>query len=325
MRNNKLATGLLLLFCFALMPGLSAGKAAPLKGKKIVFIDSYDRSYQWSDRLIKGFEQIIIPAGISYKLIHMDTKNNDSEDFKKKTAIDAKRIIDEYKPDIIVASDDPASKYIIMPYYKDANIPVIFCAVNWDASLYGYPYKNSTGMIEVDFVEETVNFLRKYAKGDRLAYICPNDETSRKVAKIYNESFFNGNLKIHIVNNFSEFKNAFLETQKDTDMLLLYNNAGIKGWDHDEAKDFIMRETRIPTGSNNPVMSEFVLVSIPKAPEEFGIFAAEAVIEILRGKKVSDIPVITNKKALLMINMNLADKLGVVFPLSVLKTATQIR
>lgn len=324
MLKNKIPLLLLFFLCVTPLSGLHSQAPYSLKDKKIVFIDSYDRSYEWSDRMIKGFERIIIPAGISYKFIHMDTKKNDTKEYGGKVAVEAKRIIDEYKPDILVAADDPASKYLIMPYYRNSDIPVLFCAVNWDASVYGYPYKNSTGMIEIDFIEEMVNFLKKYAKGDRLAYICPNDETSRKVAKIYNENFFNGNLKVHIVNTFTEFRETFLKTQKEADMIILYNNAGIRDWNDSEAKDFLMRETKVPTGSNNPVMSEFVLISIAKDPEEFGIFAAETAINILKGKKVSDIPVITNKKAMLIVNMTLAGKLNIIFPLSILKTAAKV-
>ncbi|OGV54656.1 MAG: hypothetical protein A2017_19245 [Lentisphaerae bacterium GWF2_44_16] len=274
--------------------------------------------------MLKGFERIIVSHGISYKIIHMNTKGNDSKEYCEKMALEAKKIIDEYKPDILIASDDPASKYLMMPYYSKSDIPIVFCAVNWDASIYGYPYKNSTGMIEIDFIEETVGFLKKYAKGERMAYICPNDETSRKVAKIYNENFFNGNLSIHIVNDFTEFKKVFLDTQQEADMIILYNKEGIRDWNNREAKDFLMTETKVPTGSNNPIMSEFVLISMPKAPEEFGIFAAEAAVNVLKGKKASDIPVLTNKKTILTVNMTLADKLGIVLPLSVLKTATKI-
>ena len=46
----------------------------------------------------------------------------------------AKAEIDAFKPDVVIAADDNASKYLIEPYFKDAALPFVFCGVNWDAS-----------------------------------------------------------------------------------------------------------------------------------------------------------------------------------------------
>lgn len=41
----------------------------------------------------------------------MDTKLNNAEAFKRQAA---KRIIDEWTPDVVVSSDDNATKYLIV-------------------------------------------------------------------------------------------------------------------------------------------------------------------------------------------------------------------
>ena len=57
----------------------------------------------------------------------------------KSAATKAKAVIDELKPDIVIASEDNASKYLIMPLYKNSSIPFVFCGVNFSADAYGFP------------------------------------------------------------------------------------------------------------------------------------------------------------------------------------------
>ncbi len=62
----------------------------------------------------------------------MDTKRNTSEKFKKNAAIRAKTAIENFKPDLIIATDDNASKYLITPYFVDSKTPVVFARLNWN-------------------------------------------------------------------------------------------------------------------------------------------------------------------------------------------------
>ena len=65
-------------------------------------------------------------------IFRMDTKRNTDEEFKKTAALKAKAEIEASKPDVVIAADDNASKYLIQPYFKDASLPFVFCGVNWD-------------------------------------------------------------------------------------------------------------------------------------------------------------------------------------------------
>ncbi|MCP4577871.1 MAG: hypothetical protein GY846_16480 [Deltaproteobacteria bacterium] len=80
--------------------------------------------------------------------------------------------------DVVIAADDNASKYLIKPFYKDAGLPFVFCGVNWDASNYGFPYRNVTGMIEVAGAKELVKILQGYAKGSRVALLADDTLSS---------------------------------------------------------------------------------------------------------------------------------------------------
>ncbi|MCX9009588.1 MAG: hypothetical protein OIN66_00560, partial [Candidatus Methanoperedens sp.] len=104
------------------------------EGKKILYIDSYHAGYEWSDGETRGIEKILNDTGVELKILRMDTKRNDSDAFGKQAGLKAKSVIEEFKPDVVIASDDPAFKYVIMPYYRDATLPFVFCGINWDVS-----------------------------------------------------------------------------------------------------------------------------------------------------------------------------------------------
>ncbi len=152
-----------------------------LNTKRVIFIDSYYYPvYEWAAGEVNGARSILESAGVEMKVISMDTKRNPDEDYIKAAALKAKVEIERYKPDLIIACDDNASKYLIEPYYKNHSIPVVFCGVNWDASVYGYPYKNATGMVEVSMIAELVKELKRYAKGKRLGILAGNVISDRK-------------------------------------------------------------------------------------------------------------------------------------------------
>ena len=301
--------------------GPTPAPAANYAGKKVVFINSYHEGYEWSDGIEHGIHNVLDGTGIEVKFIRLDTKRNQDVEFGKKAGEQAKAEIDAFKPDVIIAADDNAQKYVIVPYYKDTATPVVFAAVNWDASIYGYPASNVTGMIEVELPGQIVEQLKPYAKGARIGFISIDESTERKTAKTYNDRFFNGQMKTYWATTMDEFKAVFLKAQDEVDMLFMNNNAGAKEWDEAEMEKFILANTKIPAGTINSWMVPYSLLALTKVPEEQGEWSAQTALRIIDGTPVSSIPVVENKKGNLALNLRMAEKLGVVFPPSMLKNA----
>jgi ABC-type uncharacterized transport system substrate-binding protein len=295
--------------------------AANYAGKKIVFINSYHEGYEWSDGVERGLHNILDGTGAEVKFIRLDTVRNQDAEFGKKAGAQAKAEIDAFKPDVIIASDDNAQKYVIVPYYKDTALPVVFAAVNWDASAYGYPTTNVTGMVEVELPRQIVEQLRPYAKGTRLGFISIDAASDQKTAKTYNDRFFNEEMKLYWAKTMDEFKEAFLQAQNEVDILFMNNNAGDKNWDPVEMEKFILDNSKIPAGTINSWMTPYSLLALTKVPEEQGEWSAQTALRIVDGTPASDIPVVENKKGRLILNLSMAEKLGVVFAPSMLKNA----
>ena len=299
----------------------TATPAANYTGKKIVFVNSYHEGYEWSDGIERGIHTVLDGTGVEIKFIRLDTKRNPDVAFGEMAGAQAKAEIDAFQPDVLIAADDNAQKYVTVPYYKDTSLPVIFVAVNWDASSYGFPTSNVTGMVEVELPDQIIAQLKPYAKGTRVGFISIDTETERKVADVYNQRFFAGQMKTYWAKSMDDFKQAFLQAQNEVDLLLMNNNAGAEQWDETEMAKFILDNTQIPAGTINTWMVPYSLLALAKVPEEQGEWAATTALSILNGAPVSSIPVTENKKGYLVLNLKMAEKLGVVFPPSMLKNA----
>jgi hypothetical protein len=302
-------------------PGQEENSGPDYTDKKILWINSYHEGYPWSDGIEAGLHEVLDGTGVELKIVQMDTKRNLDEAFGQSAGMKAKAEIEAFQPDVVIASDDNAQKYLIVPYLKGTQVPVIFNGVNWDASAYGFPTSNVTGMIEVELPDQLVDLLKAHAEGDRIGYLTIDTETERKVVDTYNQRFFDGQMQPYWVTTQDEFKTAFLAAQQEVDILFMGNNAGSDTWDEEGMKEFVLRNTTVPTGSINDWMAPYTLLTLAKSAKEQGVWSAQAALQIFDGTPVSEIPVVENKKGEMIVNLELADKLGVVFAPSLLKNA----
>ncbi len=304
--------------------------------KKVFLVNSYHEGYFWTDGITKAilesFGAIVDSNGavdnskskVVLDITYMDTKRNPSEEHKKKTAISVKERIDSWQPDLVITTDDNAAKYLIVPYFKNTDLPFVFCGVNWDASNYGFPANNVTGMIEVQLIDQIIKTLRNYAKGDRIAFIKGDDFSARKEAEFFEERF---NIKLinRFVKNFSEWRHQYELLQDDADIILIGNPASIPDWNADQAMMLINEITRVPTGNWDESMKQFNLVTFATVPKEQGEWSANAALEILNGISPADIPLVTNKVARVYLNMDLAKRLGIKFPIELIEQAILLK
>jgi ABC-type uncharacterized transport system substrate-binding protein len=279
-------------------------------GKKVLFVDSYHEGYAWSDGITKGIKIKMKDTGVQLKVFRMDTKRNSGDEFKKEAAKKAISVIKEFKPDVVIAADDNASKFLIKPYYKDAELPFVFCGVNWDAKVYGYPYKNVTGMVEVAPIPILIEQMELYAKGKRIGFIGPDIITAKKEAVNYRKVF---GLKIveYYAKDFQDWKKGFKQLQSEVDMLMIASDGGLYDDYAKEYEEFVIRNSKIPTGTCYDFMAHVALIGVVKIAEEQGMWAAGAALRILDGTPPSEIEIVENRRAKLFINKKIGDSMGV--------------
>ncbi|MBF0290209.1 MAG: ABC transporter substrate-binding protein [SAR324 cluster bacterium] len=300
-------------------------------GKKVLFVNSYHHGYDWSDGITQGildtFGARMTSTGkvdsseskVQLKIIYMDTKRNKTEEFKKSAALKAKEMIDSWQPDVVITSDDIAAKYLIIPYYNsNSTQPFVFCGINIDATRYGFSRENITGMVEDILMKQLMDELRKHAKGDRIGVLGADTLTRREAAALY-KSHYNLDVENRYAATFDDWKKEYKSLQDAVDILLVTSPNGISGWDKKAAAEFVLKHTKIPSGATILSAMPYSLIGFTKIAKEQGEWAAKAALEIIGGKSTKDIPITVNHQAQVDLNMRLAKKMGIVFPLDLVE------
>lgn len=341
---------MILFVCVGLV--VLASQAAYAK-PKVLFVESYHQGYPWSDGITKGVYETLgykvdptfnilddSKALVTLKVIHMDTKlfstlqltpdadaeavGKAKEAFIEKTVQQVKATIETWQPDVVIASDDNASKHLIRPHYHGATLPFVFCGVNWNADGYDFPCANVTGMVEVALIPPLVKAMKPFSKGDRIGFLGGNNTTNHKEVKHIQETF---DLKLHTVlaNDFDEWQQGFQRLQSEADMVIINTTSAVKGFDLAQTQIFVNENTTVPTGCVQQNETTLALIGYLKSPVEQGTWAAQTALKILKGTSPQAIPVVANRKGQIYLNMPLAAKLGVRFPLTLVKQAKLIR
>jgi len=290
---------------------------------RILFVDSYHAGYDWSDKVTEGIKSVLQDKDVELKIFRMDTKRNTSEAFKKKAALDAKEVIEAFKPEVVIASDDNASKYLVMPYYKNAALPFVFCGVNHDTEAYGYPYKNATGMVEVAPTPKLIYTLKHFNRTEKVALLIGDSLTDHKDAAYY-DRVVTLPLDTFHVNDFDEWKTTFTRIQANYDVMIMGNTISVKGWDPAAAERLVLERTRIPTGSDLDWVAPLTFIAYTRVAEEQGRWAAEAALKILDGTPPSSIPVAHNIEGNLIVNLKVAKAAGIKVTPNFLRKASQV-
>jgi ABC-type uncharacterized transport system substrate-binding protein len=309
----------LMLFCLI---GITSN---PALASKCLFISSYHSGYAWSDGIERGLRKTL--NGLcEISQFDMDSKRQKDENSIKQAAIVAKSIIEEWKPDVVIAADDNAAKYVIQSYYKDAPIPFVFCGINWDLKDYDLPYSNTTGMIEVAPIGLLINKAIDILGGAHSSlYIGANTLTERKNLERISTVSKDHNIILlsRLVSSTSEWRDAYIAGQQ-YDFIIIGSNSGIKDWDTETIKQLVHTNTRKLSMTNHGWMMPYTLLGFTKNPEEQGVWAGNAALAILKGAQPSNIPITSNKKWDIWINDEIFKSSKIDIPDELIRNANKV-
>lgn len=297
------AIGAILLF-----GSMSVAQALP----RCLHVMSYHQGYEWNDGIETGVENVL-RGKCELRKFYMDSKRNTSPEFIKTMALQAKNEIEKYKPDVVIVSDDNASRYLVQPFYKDAKTPFVFNGVNWTAEAYGYPYSNVTGMVEVAPVITMLEIAQRNVTNVRtVAFLSADVLTEHKDYDHYVQIYGRRGIKVLplFVKNMPEWDTGFIKAQA-ADFIILGNNAGVNNWNNTQALNRIKSSGKTLTMTTYEWMMPFTMLGVSKIASEQGEWAAEVALKILSGTKVSDIPITINRRWSIYQNKFLLSKAGI--------------
>jgi ABC-type uncharacterized transport system substrate-binding protein len=301
----------------------ATAQAAP---PRCLYVSSYHSGYEWNDGIEQGLESVL-RGKCEIKKFYMDGKRHIDSDFAKAKALEAKALVESWKPDVIIAADDSASKYLIMPYFKNAAVPVVFCGVNWTVEPYGYPYSNTTGMIEVGPVEPLQAEVQAVIKNVRRGVYLSADDLSQhkefaEVQKMYKR--LDIELTYTVARTMAEWEAGFTAAQSQSDFLLLGNNAGIIGWDNARARRYVHKHARRFTIAYHEWMASYAMLTMAKVPAEQGEWSGKVALLILNGTPPSKIPIVANRRWNMFANLPLLEKTGFRLSPEILRKAVKV-
>lgn len=309
------------------------------KKPKVFYVNSYHKTFEWGDSIERGLFEVLncvdksggaspdrVPVHVDssqspVELVvwRMDTKRNIDTAWRKAEALKIMAYIKTWKPDIVLLSDDNAAIFLGVPYLLNSAIPVVFCGTAWDASQYGFDKRNNiTGMVEVAQIEHLFGLLRQYSKGERLGVMGADTLSCRRASENYQKV-----LGIKAIESWAdtiaEFKAQYLELQKKTDIIILEDLFTLKGYNRDDMVQFLANNIKVPTGALYEVYAYQALITCANMGEEQGAYMGRTALRILEGERPENIPLVTNKKAKIYLNMKLAKKLEITFPMDLIE------
>lgn len=280
--------------------------------KRVFYINSYHLGYGSSDDVMEGIKEGLYDK-VDLKVFYMDTKRKSDSKSIEETVNDALDQIKDFQPDLIIASDDNAVKFVIEPHFNNHEIPVVYCGVNWSADQYHLSPTTVTGMLEVLPFTETVEITKKSFPDIKILTVLSENTTSEQKNKEVMSPFFQQlqlEVKFSLVDDFNAWKKEFMIANEQSDLIYIPTNGAIKNWEEQAGKEFVLVNTKKPVITCDDFMMPYAVFGLTKVAKEQGTWAAEVALKILNGQKVSSIPIAKNKQYVPWVNKSLLEKTG---------------
>jgi ABC-type uncharacterized transport system substrate-binding protein len=293
---------------------------------RCLYISSYHKGYAWSDGVETSLRQVI-GNKCELKQFDMDTKRNKDVAAIEAAALQAKQLIDSWKPDVVITSDDNAVRYLLEPYFRDHSIPFVFCGINWSVEEYGLPYRNTTGIIEIAPIEPLFERIRQIQGTIANAfYIGAKTNTEAKNLARFEKQAERKNIVLNhgLATTTDEWIDFYQQAQQH-DVIIVGSNAGINDWNPEKVSAAVNQYTRVLSVTNHDWMMPYTILGLTKIPEEQGEWAAQAALYILEGNSATDIPIVANHKWDIWLNPGILQATRLKIPKTILMKAKKVQ
>jgi ABC-type uncharacterized transport system substrate-binding protein len=295
--------GLLLTACNSKQP-----KETP----RIFYVNSYHIGYGSSDDVMEGINETLAGKNVRLKTFFLDAKRKSSDSAIMESVNVALLEITQFNPDVLVVSDDNAIRDLILPYFNNTALPVVYCGVNWSAAQY-HLGENVTGMLEVLPLREMLTeVITNYPEAKKLAVLSENSLSEQNNRTLLDTLYRNLGLEVtyYFANDFSEWKRFFEEASKSVDLFYMPTNGAIKNWNEEEAKVFVFENLKVPVVTCDDFMMPYAVFGLTKVAREQGEWAAKTALQILEGKKPGEIPQARNQQTAGWLNTTFTRKIN---------------
>jgi ABC-type uncharacterized transport system substrate-binding protein len=293
-------------------------------------VHSYHTGYGWVDDIDEGLKTSLGDTGVTMETMYMDTKRKSDEASKKAAADAANKKIAEFKPDVVITSDDNAQALFAKDYAGKDSPAIVFCGVNAEPDKYGFPASNVTGVLERPHAVETVDLLQKInPEIKKVAFILDDSTTGQLVNEYIKTQKLSAEAVFENVGTFADWQAAVKKHAANVDAFVMGVYHTINDGDSRKEPKEIMEWTIANAGKTVGAMWGFgiadgAIAGVVVSGKENGLQSGKFAAEILGGKKAGDIPMIPAKKGEVMFNVASAGKLGIEIPFELIETADNV-
>jgi hypothetical protein len=116
----------------------------------ILILHSYDKDYPWVRDINIGLNRVLNNKYLyQVRWYYMDTKRHPYDNYKESAGIAARNLIEQTQPDVVIAMDDDAQKFVTQFFKNHPKIKIVFGGVNREVKDYGFDQSNNvTGILE---------------------------------------------------------------------------------------------------------------------------------------------------------------------------------
>ena len=300
---------------------------------KILVVHSYHQDQQEHVvEMDKGIADSLHDVQCQVRSFYMDTKRKTEEQWKQAAGQQAKTIMEQYRPEVVITMDDNAQKYFAQDYAGKPGPPwFVFSGVNKEPEVYGFPATNVTGVLERPNVLESINLLLKIQPQVKRLLIMADKSATTDPLIAYCKTL---SLPVEVVAyeqplTLTEWK-AFLEAYHNRiDAVGLYvlrtisrSHTDSTKVDEQELVEMINQTYHLPTvGFFDSAAESGVLCAVSVSMREQGEAAGRIAREILAGKRPKDFQVRPSDLGRIQLNLRTAEHLNIQIPYSIIKRA----
>lgn len=315
----------------------------PGERQRVLLLHSYHEEYIWLQNVDQGIFQALAEEryfpgkNIDIAHFYMDTKRKTSAEWKAEVGRKAIEKIKNWKPHVVIASDDNAQAHVVSKM-AGTDTPFVFLGVNADPMSYGYisslemPAGNITGCIERERFELTINLLRRLVPDvTKIAVVCDDGPTGVPVIERVKASAAAAGISIVAaaqIGKFSEWKRFVLDVQDKADALLVvvYHTLTDDQGNHvdaDTVLDWTVSNSRLPdVGFWKWAVEGGLLCSEAISGFQQGHYAGTVASYILAGQSPGEFAIQMPRRGEICINKSRAESLGIQIPDDLMKSAT---
>ena len=300
---------------------------------KVLVVFSYEENAAWDIEIREEIEKVLSPfAELSF--FYMNTKTA-LVDGSKKSA-EAFSLYQQIQPDGVIAVDDNAQTMFVVPYLKNKEtIPIIFCGVNANPELYGYPSPNISGVLERFHLEASISLSRQLA-GDieTFAFMIkagPVADLLSKQLEMEKDQLSARMVKFLTPEKLEEALEMAQNARGDADLLFLVALWGMADCDGNKLQEkdsipLLVKAFGKPTATiARSIVKEGALCAVITNAREHGYRSANMLLQAMRGIPMDQLPVTCNSRGKRIINVSTMQQLGITPAPMVLRGAELVR